>query len=471
MFSTLSKFFRWFILLLIIILVSCRSTRKASSSFAGLERVFKVTPYPQDSTGDPEAGFRYMTTGGMVGNGIPWEVNKKFFGTAPDTITYREGLNASLPYTSTAFEVEPGQVVVNGNCFTCHSQRLNGKVVLGLGNSFSDYTRSMKRMMQGFNFLVKNKYGKNSREWEIYEEQGKWFEAIAAATVMPNPGLNPAFRLEEATAAYRNPNDLTFRKDPSFKLDKPSIGTDVPALWHLQKKEALYYTGVGRGDYTKLLMQVTMLGMHDSTQARQIQRNFKDVIAWINQIEPPAYPWDIDQKLALEGQEVFLTNCSKCHGTYEADHESYPNRIIPISKIQTDDAYALYNMNTPLFDWFNRSWFKNSGPQTDGKPSYGYMAPPLDGIWATAPYLHNGSVPTLYALLDSKKRPAYWERSGDSHDYDPENVGWNYTERNNGKGEWTYDTTQPGSGNMGHYFGDRLSERERKAVLEYLKTL
>ena len=99
------------------------------------------------------------------------------------------------------------------------------------------------------------------------------------------------------------------------------------------------------------------------------------------------------------------------------------------------------------------------------------MAPPLDGIWITAPYLHNGSVPTLDALLNSKSRPKYWTRDFDKPVYDYELIGWKYREETRPSGSATYNTELPGYGNYGHYFGDALSEADRKAVIEYLKTL
>ena len=113
------------------------------------------------------------------------------------------------------------------------------------------------------------------------------------------------------------------------------------------------------------------------------------------------------------------------------------------------------------------------------------MAPPLDGVWATAPYLHNGSVPTIAALLDSSKRPAYWSRkydaSGtyDSNDYDEATLGWNVTALDHGQSteadaavkKHLYDTSLPGYSNVGHTFGDGLSGADRSAVIEYLKTL
>jgi hypothetical protein len=111
----------------------------------------------------------------------------------------------------------------------------------------------------------------------------------------------------------------------------------------------------------------------------------------------------------------------------------------------------------------------------------GYQAPPLDGLWATAPYLHNGSVPTVHDVLKSGSRPKVFTRSfrGEEEDYDRRKLGWKVTvlggppapdlpaiERRK-----VYDTSQPGRGNGGHTFGDRLTDDERMAVIEYLKTL
>ncbi len=111
----------------------------------------------------------------------------------------------------------------------------------------------------------------------------------------------------------------------------------------------------------------------------------------------------------------------------------------------------------------------------------GYQAPPLDGVWATAPYLHNGSVPTLYDMLNSKSRPKIFTRSFKTgvEDYDQIKVGWKVRELGKPapanatpyERRRVYDTAQPGRGNQGHTFGDRLTEEERRAVIEYLKTL
>jgi mono/diheme cytochrome c family protein len=405
-----------------------------------------------------------------VGNGIPYDVYRKLVNAKPDSVLARTGINAGVSYGNTVFENAEGLQVISGNCFTCHASKLNGEVVLGLGNSFSDYTRSSRRKIGILNWMVRKKYGKDSPEWASYEEQARWFASVGSAVKMENPGINPAFRVEEAAIRFRDPGDLTFLEVPNFKLSKATIGTDVPPLWNVAKKEALYYNGMGRGDFTKLLMQACLLGIHDSTAARAVQGSFGDVVAWLRDLKPPSYPGKIDQQLAKEGMSVFHSNCQKCHGSY-GEKGTYPNKLVPLNEVGTDPTYALYAMASPVNEWYNASWFAQSEPRAESRPSPAYIAPPLDGIWATAPFLHNGSVPTLQALLDSRLRPVYWERDYDCDQYDLEMIGWPYTEKSRAGGRYTYDTSLPGYGNAGHTFGDSLSSRDRTAVLEYLKSL
>ena len=108
-----------------------------------------------------------------------------------------------------------------------------------------------------------------------------------------------------------------------------------------------------------------------------------------------------------------------------------------------------------------------------------YQAPPLRGVWATAPYLHNGSVPTLYNLLKSSTRPARFLRppSTDFAHYDRDHVGWTFepveSPRSLGAEQkrFFFDSSRFGLGNGGHTFGDKLTEGQTMDVIEYLKTL
>jgi mono/diheme cytochrome c family protein len=105
----------------------------------------------------------------------------------------------------------------------------------------------------------------------------------------------------------------------------------------------------------------------------------------------------------------------------------------------------------------------------DTRPPYGpYAARPLHGIWAAAPFLHNGSVPTLYdLLLPPEQRPRTFALGG--REYDPVKLGFAVSTAC-GQQDCLVDTTRTGDGNGGHIWGTDLAETDRMALLEYLKT-
>ena len=191
----------------------------------------------------------------------------------------------------------------------------------------------------------------------------------------------------------------------------------------------------------------------------------------------------IDRELAKSGETLFRGNCSKCHGTY-GPAGRYPNKIISLEEIGTDRRR--FDGIEPRFgEYYNQSWFakERTGWLSDGyavKASTGYQAPPLDGIWATAPFFHNGSVPTVYNVLNSLTRPVRFVRSFKTEvgDYDPQRLGWKVTEVDSPAGDQppierrkVYDTSVVGRSNRGHTFGDHLTDAQRMAIIEYLKTL
>ena len=220
--------------------------------------------------------------------------------------------------------------------------------------------------------------------------------------------------------------------------------------------------------------------LNSADYIKKQEQAFADISAFLLSLEAPRYPFPIDAALASRGKGVFKENCARCHG---ADGH-YPNKIVPLDEIGTDPL--LQQAVTPAFvEIFNKSWLAREIGE-DGKPIQathhkGYQAPPLDGVWATAPYFHNSSSPTVYHVLNSKARPRFFTRSyrTGKEDYDPVNLGWKITVLDRGadakaigyERRKIYDTTQPGQANGGHTFGDDLSEDERMAVIEYLKTL
>ncbi len=103
----------------------------------------------------------------------------------------------------------------------------------------------------------------------------------------------------------------------------------------------------------------------------------------------------------------------------------------------------------------------------DLAPTGKYAGRPLTAVWAAAPYLHNDSVPTLYdLLLPAARRPVKFRRGGRL--FDPVKIG--YVEPPVGQPAFVFDTTLTGNHNTGHEYGTDLSEADRDALLEYLKT-
>ncbi len=218
-------------------------------------------------------------------------------------------------------------------------------------------------------------------------------------------------------------------------------------------------------------MASNLLTVNDTAESKEVDTHFNDVLSYIYSLKPPPYPKEINKAFAKQGEMIFITNCSKCHGKY-GSNEEFPNLLVPESIIKTDSFLFKSNYQNPQFvNWFNSSWFAQGDHPARLEPFNGYIAPPLDGIWATAPYLHNGSVPTLDAVLSSALRPRYWQRDFNDPKYDYEKTGWVFTTETAPAGNTVYNTDLPGYGNYGHYFGDKLSDKERKALIEYLKTL
>jgi hypothetical protein len=273
----------------------------------------------------------------------------------------------------------------------------------------------------------------------------------------------------------RRNEDMSPRKEPAPMGDYADFDLDAPPWWYLKKKAALYADAGVKGDFTRAIMQFTM-GEPSGEKIRSWESDFKDILAYLKSIEAPKYPLPIDRKLATEGARVFTKTCSVCHGSYGAEGK-YPNKVIPIEVVGTDPL-RLTKLTKEFRDYYKQSWFGKGGESGYEYPT-GYVAPPLDGVWASAPYFHNGSVPTVYGVLTAEARPKYFRRVGGAKEYDAKNLGLKVESHNapapkDASGEARrriIDTTLPGLSNQGHPFGFRLSEKEKRQVIEYLKTL
>ncbi|MEP7279804.1 MAG: hypothetical protein ABI813_14235 [Bacteroidota bacterium] len=447
------------------------------SAFAGIEKwkggdPEKAVYIPENiqRTGNAAAGFTYLTTGDYVKGGIPYDYFVLGFGKSNTNYLNRKGLNAGLMHEYTVVKASNGENLVAPNCMQCHAQVFEGKLVMGMGNTFADFTRGQKLNPQAYTLLENFLQKGSPKKYEASKLFLTVAKTIGPYLVTDVRGVNAADRLAGVLAAHRDPASFKWNDTALLNIPASVIPSDVPAWWLLKKKHAMFYNGFGRGDFGKFLMASNLLTVNDTSESRVVDSHFNDVLSYIYSLQAPKYPKPINTQLAKKGGLVYTTRCSKCHGKY-GSNESYPNLLIPETLIQTDSFLFKNNYQNPQFiNWFNNSWFAQSDHPARLEPFNGYIAPPLDGVWSTAPYLHNGSVPTLEGVLNSRMRPAFWRRNFDDPAYNDEKLSWSFTDAP-GPGAGVYNTQLPGYGNYGHYFGDPLNEKERKAVIEYLKTL
>jgi hypothetical protein len=346
------------------------------------------------------------------------------------------------------------------DCLLCHGGSIAGRSYVGLGNASLDLQA-------------------------LYEElAGADGWSRATPHVFSNVrGTTEAGAMAVYLVSMREPN-LTLRSTP-LDLDlHDDLCEDPPAWWLLKKKKTMYHTGSNDARSVRSLMQFMLSPLNTAADIKKEEAAFRDIQAFILSLEPPQYPFPVDAAQARKGETVFRANCSRCHGTYGVNW-TYPNKIVPIDQIGTDRT-RLTGLTDQAGRHYNQTWFAHEqrgwlADDYQARTTTGYQAPPLDGIWATAPYFHNGSVPTVYHVLSSRARPKFFTRSyGTGVDaYDAAKLGWRIQVLPQGADSQqpafqrrkVYDTTLPGRGNGGHTFGDSLTEPERLAVIEYLKTL
>jgi mono/diheme cytochrome c family protein len=346
------------------------------------------------------------------------------------------------------------------DCMLCHGGSIFGQSYVGLGNATAD--------VQAF--------------FEDLASTDSW-SAKTPFRFCNVRGTSEAGAMAVFLLGLREP-DLKLRSQRlEFGLHD-EMCEDTPAWWLLKKKKTMYHTGSGDTRSVRSLMQFMMTPLNPLSRFEREESTFADIRAYLLTLQPPRYPFPIDPSLAARGESLFNETCARCHGTY-GEKWTYPNRIVPLEEIGTDRAR--YDGISPEFAaYYNKSWFaqEHRGWLADGYPGVitgGYQAPPLDGVWATAPYFHNGSAPTVYDVLNSTARPKIFTRSYRTgrEDYDPAKLGWKVQILERGadaqlpvfERRKIYDTTLRGRGNGGHHYGDHLTDAERKAVIEYLKTL
>lgn len=310
----------------------------------------------------------------------------------------------------------------------------------------------------------------------------------------------------------------------------PFAPTQYPFLWGTPDLEWAQYNSsvhspIGRnvGEVTGVFAEAHLDASGQVVSSANLD-NLHALEGWLKGLQPPAWPEDvlgeIDHELAAEGQALYAANCISCHA--EEAPRSAPNAFgrdfaevdfsTPLEQLGTDptaalsfamrradpgpwapiaDAYGLLgpdgkapaaalieiadtmiiqrffavNEFTPAQQYDYLDYREPMSPSIAQLTTY--KARSLHGVGFTGPYLHNGSVPSIYELLLPPEERTKQFHVG-SKKFDPVNLGFS-TEPE--FGTVLLDTTQIGNGNGGHYYGTHLNDDERYALIEYLKTL
>jgi hypothetical protein len=306
----------------------------------------------------------------------------------------------------------------------------------------------------------------------------------------------------------------------------PTAPISYPHLWGFENEKYLHWVANTGSAMQRNIGQAIGLTAHVDMVTYESTVNVRN----LDQLERLAYKiespkWSetklppIDEPKRAAGAVIYDRLCKKCHDNAKKDGEFRDLKVIPVDEIDTDGNQVrnfqkpvktkgvdvpffkalsdlLLNVQKKAYATANvadaeaKSWEYGRGVIDPlWREAKGYVARPLAGIWATAPYLHNGSVPTLDALLrpstpapegatrgaattppaaSANFRPA--EFYVGARTFDPKKVGYVGSSKDNEK----FNTSDPGNSNKGHegrLYGTTLSEKDREALIEYLKSL
>jgi hypothetical protein len=254
-----------------------------------------------------------------------------------------------------------------------------------------------------------------------------------------------------------------------------SIGnSDMVPLWNLAAHDG--YSFHWDGLNTSLQEVVISSAIGDGTPPEWVdqdwkkstaQSSLKRVMNYISYVQPPKFPFPVDAALAGRGKQIYTQQCAECHaagGARTGRVESLDDPMLRTDRhrmdMWTQNSATAYNNYGSGHVWKLTHFVKRNG----------YVNVPLEGLWLRGPYLHNGSVPTLADLLaEPAERPKVFFRGYDV--LDPAKVGFVSQGPGAERIGFRYDTNITGNSNKGHLWGTTLSAEDKRAMIEYLKTL
>lgn len=447
---------------------------------------------------DIEEHFKYGSTGGEREAGFPYWIFKVLPDVCPE---YLPGKG----YESLGLLFEEGKDLPIGvskrrvtgldrvflNCAVCHTGTVResegAKPMLVLGMPANNFN------IMGFqNFFFNCARSANftsDRIIPVIDEQSgglslfdKYVVYPVAVSLMRDGLISLAdrFTFADSQPAWGPGRVDTFNAAKAvfnfpFRRMNPAelIGTaDLPSIWNQGQRQGMQLHWDGNNTDVTERNKSAAFGTGTTPPTIELV-NIKRIEDWLLTAAPPDYPYSINQELASKGKPVYQEYCAGCHGQNGKDFNGeLVGTVVPITEIATDrwrlDSYTYtlaVNQNTLYAGYPWR--FKNF------RKTYGYANMPLDGIWLRAPYLHNGSVPSIRDLLNpAEQRPAVFYRGIDI--FDQQKLGFSTTVPNKSKKTYfEFDTSLPGNGNFGHEgktYGTELPDEEKEALVEYLKT-
>jgi mono/diheme cytochrome c family protein len=244
-----------------------------------------------------------------------------------------------------------------------------------------------------------------------------------------------------------------------------SVGTaDLPPLFNQRVRAGMWLHWDGNNNLVDERNKSAAIGAGATEESLDLP-SLERVATWALDLQPPPAPVEqIDRTKAERGAPVYRAACARCHDP----KGELVGQVTPLAEIGTDPE-RLRSFTAALAEKMNtigagRPWKFSHFRKTDG-----YANMPLDGVWLRAPYLHNGSVPTLRALLFPEERPATFYRAYDVYDW--QKVGFVSEGAEAEKNGVLFDASVRGNSNAGHTYGRELPAAEREALIEFLKTL
>jgi cytochrome c5 len=254
---------------------------------------------------------------------------------------------------------------------------------------------------------------------------------------------------------------------------------DFPSVWNQAARHGLNAHWDGNNSSVRERNFSAAIGAGAKPPDMDIPRLFR-IEAWLERLPAPKYLFPIVEARAKMGEKIYRDRCFRCHD-FRGDQIG---NVIDVAQIGTDrhrlDSYTQFLLEAQQDYTKGFSWAFTHFTKTDG-----YANHPLDGIWCRAPYLHNGSVPTMWDLLTpAERRPEAFTTGSDV--YDQEKMGFVH-ETLSGSPESGYrradgtpyrgadfvlDTNLRGNGRQGHSgpaYGTDLSDDEKRALIEYFK--